>query len=606
MFAKPSLILILISLLCLSAHSKEESKEKANKKTQTKSKINSDLSKICGDFYIDKKDFLLLFNDISFTGNEKILICGGDEPGWKEIPRWQAINNIKNFLSARGYNEPMIKELRSRVEIEKGELSKIEGIDFKNQPEGFYQFKFLGAEDRILTSSNLNTIEAWTTSRVKMLGYPCPKVRSLANAKSGKVEVQISPGEKTKISRVIRQTEKGLRTKALSRFDAFQKGDYYNGENLSLTSRRVIKSSIADYSDFSINCLESDYEKGDLNQRLTFNKPQSIVFAFGGTTEELPIVKLSWKHSRLDQNASLLRADLFLSPVRQSATASGNLYVFNNAPRLYFVPELKIERFSEETTGTLDQRFLNQSFGVGLGYTYDDADRFARFESKPTYTIEDQEKGQGQKNIKYLSLESSLALISHRFEYNQTSPFTGYELNFNWSFRQEGIGSDFSGNLYGVEGTYLLNWGGYDPPLFVLGFRFGYTTLIAADLVNTPNKWRLFLGGGENLRGFARKSINNDALGFRTTAYIGTEIRALRVLPFNIQPFVFVDVGRVGLESFDMASNDLISPGIGFRWPSPFGALRGTAARGFVSDQDRANLGIEEEWNFYVSLGREF
>jgi translocation and assembly module TamA len=566
---------------------------------------DSNFRKICGNFFIDSEDFLLLFNDLSFTGNEKILICGGDEPGWKKIPRWQAINNIKNFLSARGYNNPKIKEARASIKIKKGELSKITRIKFLDSPKGFKEFKFLGAEDRIVTSSNLNTIEAWTSSRVKMLGYPCPAVKSYANAKSGKVDVKITSGKKIKIIRVNRDVEEGLRTKSVSRFDAFKKGDFYNGENLALTSRRIINSGIADYSDFSVNCLK-DYEQGELDQRLTFSKPQSVVFAFGGTTEELPILKLSWRHARLDHNASSLNAELHLSPVRQSAKINGNLHIFNNAPRLYFVPELKVERFSEETVNSLEQRFVNQSFSVGLGYSYDDSTLAARVESKPTYTIEDQEKGQGLKNVKYLSLESTLTVLSHRFEYNRQSPFTGYALNFNWSFRQKGIGSDFSGNLYGANGTYLLNWGGYDPPLFVLGFRFGYDTLIAADLVTAPNKWRLFLGGGENLRGFARKSINNDALGFRSIGHIGTELRALKILPLNLEPFVFLDVGKVGLNSFAFSSDVLLSPGFGLRWQSPFGALRGTAARGFVSDEDKASLDIEEEWNFYVSLGREF
>lgn len=584
--------MVLLSI-CSRAQSKEEFFMRTN------------LSKICGEFYIDSSDYLLLFNDLSFTENEKILICGGDRPGWKKIPRWQAVNNVKVFLSSRGYNNPKFRESRFRVEINKGELSKIKEINFLGKSATLKKFNFLGAEGRIINSSNLNVIEAWTRSRIKMLGYPCPDIASFANAKSGKVDVKISAGKKTRISTVNRDAEGGLSLKALSRFDAFQKGDFYNGENLALTSRRVIKSGIADYSDFSINCM-GEYENGDLKQRLTYNKPQSIIFAFGGTTEQLPLLKLSWKHSRLDQNASLLKAEMFLSPLEQSTTLIGNLHIFNNVPRLYFIPELKIARYSEETLNSLSQSFVNQSLGLGLGYGYDDAYRTLKVESKPTYTIEDQETGLGPKNTKYLSLETSVALFNHRFEYNQMSPFEGYELNFKWSFRQKGVGSDFSGNLYGLNGTYLINWGGYDPPLFILGFRFGYSTLVTSDLVNTPNRLRLFLGGGDDLRGFSRKSINNNELGFRTTAYLGTELRALRILPFNLEPLIFMDVGKVGVESFDFSSEEIFSPGLGLRWQSPFGALRGTVARGFVSEKDKIELDLKEEWNFFISLGREF
>jgi len=562
--------------------------------------------KICDDFYINSTDFLLLFSSLSFSENEKLLICGGDKPGWKKIPKWQALSNLKNFLSARGYNSPELHQTDQRVEVSKGERSQIEEIEFMGVPEGFRNFKFLGAEDRILTSTNLDVIESWAGSRVKMLGYPCPEVASQADVKTGRVEVRVDKGAATKIRKVMRDTEGNLRSRALSRFDAFKKNDLFNGENLSLTSRRVVNSGVADYSDFSVDCKSSDYDRGVLQQRLTFNKPQSIVLAVGGTTEELPLLKLSWRHARLDKNASLVRADVTLSPVRQSFISVGNLYIFNNAPRLYFLSELKIERFSEETVNSLEQRFVNQSFSLGLGYTYDDAQKTFKVESKPTYTIEDQEKGQGFQNIKYLSLESAFNLYSHRFEFNQAAPFTGYEFNFDWSFRQKGVGSSFSGNLYSLNGTYLLNWGGYDPPLFVLGFRYAYTSLVTSDLKAAPNRWRQFLGGGENLRGFARKSINNDALGFRTTAYLGTELRALRLLLFNIQPLIFFDVGRVGFDAFEFTSHDLLSPGLGLRWQSPIGAVRATASRGFAEDSDKAELDIEEEWNFYISLGREF
>jgi translocation and assembly module TamA len=570
------------------------------------SKMKSDeqdksLSKICGVFYINSEDYLLLFKGIRFTENEKILICGGDQPGWSKIPRWQSINNIKNFLSSRGYNSPEFKSFEDRVEVYKGPQSEIEKLEFLNVPKNFRDFEFLGAESKVLNSDALNKIEAWTDSRMEMIGYPCSSLKTKAVVESGVVEVDVSPGTRVKIQEVQRETEDGLRSKSLSRYDAFQKGDYYNGENLSLSSRRLIRSGIVDYSDFSINC-GGDLSKGVLEQRLTFSKPQSVVLSFGGTTEQFPTFRLSWRHARLDQNASQLRSELFLSPVEQSLTLFGHLHIFNNSPRLYFVPELKVVRNSEKGVFTA----VNQSLSFGMGYLYDNSFLRLKFESRPTYFIEDQEDGRGPTNIKYLSLESSVNLVSHRFEYNQLEPFTGFELNFNWSFRQKGVGSDFSGNLYSLDGTYLINWGGFDPPLYVLGFRFGYSSLVTEDLLNSPNRLRLFLGGGNDLRGFARKSINNNDLGFRTTAYIGTEIRALRVLPWNLQPLLFVDVGKVSLEAFEFNGGELWSPGLGVRWQSPIGAVRATAARGFVTGDQSALDSLEEEWNYFVSLGREF
>ena len=567
-------------------------------KTQSIYASTADLKQICDDFYIEKQSFSL-FSGLSFSKNEKILICGDETTStWSKVPRWQAIDNIKNFLKGRGYFKPSFEEHENKVVIVPGEKSLIKSLKFLNSPEGFGQFEFLGIKNEALNSQSLDRIESWAKIKLEQLGYPCPKLKTLADPITGMVTVTISVDERSIIQNLEREVPPGVRKKALSRFDAFDVGDYYNGQNLTLTSRRVRVSGVADYSDFSTDCSIDENER-TFKQRITYSKPQSVTLALGGTTEQLPILKLAWKHSRLDQNASQMSANLFLSSVEQSISGNLQWHVFNNLPRLYFLPEFKVARFSERVYTS-----INQILSYGLGYMHDDSAKRILFLSKPTYTIEDRTDGEGPAHTEFLSLESSIAIFNHEFEYNQQAPKDGYELGFNWSLRQKGLGSDLSGNLYKVRGTYLHNWGGFDPPLFVLGFRFQYSVLTTQNLDNTPSRLRLFLGGDNDIRGFSRKSINNDDLGFLTTGYIGSELRLLKVLPFGFQPFVFIDLAQVGLESFNLDSKLLWAPGVGMRWQSPIGPVRATIAKGIVEGE--SIYGIEDQWTFFLSLGSEF
>ncbi len=561
--------------------------------------IEADYKNICGRFFILKKSFFII-NRFDFNSNEKKLICGSDEPGWKNIPQWQSEKNLKVFLNDRGYFNSKFRTLDGKTYVNPNEKSQITRLEFIGAEKILKTNNFLGISDSVLNSESLDEIKAWAISRLKVLGYPCPSLSIEADPRNGKVTLNVTPNEKVKIRKINREAPDGVRPFALSRYDAFKVGDFYNGNNFSLTSRRLLASGIADYTDFDTFCEKKDND-GIFKQRLTYSKPESLVLAVGGTTEQFPVLKGSWKHSRLDQNASQAQLTLFLSPVEQSINAFSHWHLFNNLPRLYFLPTASVARIDE-----IVYTSVVQNLGFGLGYMYDDSSRSLRIETKPTYNIENRQDGEGPKDVKYLSLESSLSVYNHEFEFNQQSPIAGYQVDLNWSFRNKGLGSDISGNRYSLEGTFLHNWGGFDPPLFVLGFRFKYETLITPDLFNLPSRFRLFLGGDRDIRGFSRKSINNSDLGFFTTAYLGAELRLLRVLPFELQPFAFFDIAKLGLQSFELDEGVLLSPGLGLRWQSPIGAVRTTAAKGIASQAVKDRFDLSSDWTFFISLGQEF
>ncbi len=84
-----------------------------------------------------------------------------------------------------------------------------------------------------------------------------------------------------------------------------------------------------------------------------------------------------------------------------------------------------------------------------------------------------------------------------------------------------------------------------------------------------------------------------------SAAFAAAEARLTGVLPYNLEPLAFLDVGAVGSDPLTLDSPLLLSPGAGFRWKSPIGVLRTTLAHGFPA----APAG---GWTFYFSFGEEF
>lgn len=555
---------------------------------------------ICGPYFIKDKGHLLL-SEINFSSNELLLICGEETPGWSQIPRWQALSNTQNFLRSRGYYKSRVVKSKDKFFIDPGLKQKIIDIDFQNVPEHFNDVRFLGVDGKILNSNSLDLIEAWSLSRMRALGYPCPSLEIKGDPQTGQVIVVAKPGVQTPILSIDRGETPGIHPQALSRYDAFSMGDLYNGDLLTLSSRRLMQSGIVDYADFNNNCYDRKKQKGHFKQRLTFSQPRRFIFSFGASTEELPIVKLSWKHKRLDKNASQLSADLYLSPVKQSLSANSHWHIFKNYPRLYLLPEVEVKRTSEQFYVAVEQKLSG-----GLGYIYDDSHRRVQMEASPTYNVEETIVGEGPEHTSYFSLESQLSILSHDFEFYQQSPRSGYLLRWAWNTRRKGLGSSISGDKYLFSGTYLVNWGGFDPPLYVLGFRFEMAALVTEKLEDSPQSLRIYLGGDHDLRGFSRKSINNGGMGFTTSSSVGVELRVIRFLPWGLQPFIFVDGALVGLASWTLDSDIFWSPGLGLRWQSPFGTLRGTAGHGFVTSENKKKYGAREEWTYFVSFGQEF
>ncbi len=560
----------------------------------------NDYVKICKNYYVEDK-FFNLFSSNVFDKNERLLICGSETPGWSSVPEGQGTYFIKRFLEKRGHFNPKIIHENNRVYFDLKDEKKVAQIEFIDAPEEFFGQKFIGVDGQTLNSKTLDKLETWSLKRLHILGYPCAKVEIKASNVTGKVVVNLKPGKRVRIEKIERTGIEGIDPRAASRFDAFSIGQFYNGILFELTSRRLLESGLANFSDFQNNCGTNE-SLGTFTQNLSQGRDKSLKLIVGASTQEYPILKVKWNLYRLDEMVSQNRMELHASNREQSLDEEYRWYLFHNMPRLSLIPQFKIGRYAEDFFES-----FRQTYAVATQYQADDSQHRYIFSVAPQFTGEKVIRGEGSEHTNFFSFETRVTMMSHFFEYYQTSPRTGYQLSSAWWGRRKGLGSSQSGDRYQLNGTVLFNWGGFDPPVFVLGARMRVEQLISEGLENTPPSMRLYLGGDSDLRGFNRKQINNGGLGFNQIYYLGVEGRFTKILPFSIQPLVFVDGAKTFAEKTRFDKLVFWSPGMGVRWASPFGALRFTAGYGSVEGNTRLQPPqVTEQWTFFVSLGQEF
>jgi translocation and assembly module TamA len=183
-----------------------------------------------------------------------------------------------------------------------------------------------------------------------------------------------------------------------------------------------------------------------------------------------------------------------------------------------------------------------------------------------------------------------------------TGPQAGFQFGLTADFNARSAFSDVTAQRLNGTGEYLYNLNNYDPPLWIFGLRYGFGLVFTGEdsRAALPANFFQYLGGSQNLRGFGRLELPNDGQGGGlTSAFLGAEVRLSQTLPFNVDPFLFVDLGGIGRTSFSFDLPLFWSPGVGLRWASPIGPVRTTLAQGFIGN-------TSDHLQLYISLGEEF
>lgn len=544
--------------------------------------------------------------DMDFSDNEKILLCGDKQKeSWKEIPPAQSEFTLRSLLRNRGYFQPKFAYQDGVLSVEPGKLREITSITYQGEPEGFHDIEIRDIVGAPLTTKNLDKIDAFSKKRLKNLGYGCPKVTLEADEASGAVRVAIDKGPwymftlpKTPDAHAL-----DLHQNTLRRFDAFALDSRFRQEWLELSSSRVENDGIVISSEYVPQCPSAD-NRLQIEQKVVGGDKRLITIGIGASTEEFPIGELRYKHVRLDYRGSSAEFKLYGSQRRQLAQATYIDYPLINAYRFSIAPKLSYEHSVERTFNSsefnVELPFRYQFDGDSLGTTVAFGPSLSR-----NFSLDDT----SGKTATLFSLFARAMLSTHAYELYLTDPRTGWYQNIDFELISEGLAINPFAGRYELAGEYLFQMNPVDPPQWIFGVRYGAGTVDTSERPSSPGilpaKYYLTLGGDQDLRGFARKELNQGTIGAMTRIFAGAEVRYAKSLPLWMEPFAFFDFGWLGSQPWMLDPIAYYDPGGGIRFFTPFGTIRTTLAHGFLSQQ--SDLFPElEHFQFFLSFGREF
>ncbi len=541
--------------------------------------------------------------DLSFTSTEKHLLCGqSHNEAWETIPLNQARRMMQRFLEARGYHRPNFRIDGDILYVEPGPLSLVRELKTSFEHPDFQLASYWQPIGRPLTPETLDSIEKWVSAKLSYIGFPCSSVSTRGDPEAGVVEVLIEAGTPWTFDRISEDPIPFVRGGMLERYRAFQKGQTYDARLLELSSQRLIDSQIVVNSRFTPNCKSEP--SGTIRHEILAGAPRLVSFGLGFDTENLFIMHGSWRNSRLTETASLLDLSTTLTYRQQNILALFDWYYLPIPSRHYLKTSFKMERLYERRFET---RTIRSVFAPA--WRYDTDHLRTEIFLGPSIQQETSIRGEGPKTARIVSLDLGLSLEDHLFEYYSNSPKTGYRVRLDASRTTKEAFSDIAARRLALEFTWLWNVLKLDPEIWILGTRGHIASSAPAEETSAedlPASFRFYLGGSQDMRGFSRQSLPLESQGALSQAYWGHELRLNNVLPYGFQPLLFADWGWLGERSWRLDPTQFFSPGLGARWESPVGAMRGSFAHGFVSGPDRKRYEHLGNWQFYFSFGEQF
>ena len=541
---------------------------------------------------------------IDFSGTEEKWLCGEkDTPAWQRVPIPQKRLFLKGFLQDRGYHNPEFKVENGQLLVDAGAPARVERFTVKNAPPGFDASKRRRLIGNVLNKSALDDGAAWTRRQLQYLGYPCPKVTPLALTDSNEIQLDVNAGPKTTFSIVESQAASDLHPGVIDRFTAFNEKQDFDIRLLELTSSRILLEDLYLSSYYDVLCAENEPPK--VVRRFVPAKPRLLTFGVGFSTEAGPILRSRYKWTRIDTPANSLETELNASFRLQELTTRFRYHLSPNvSPNLELVPNITVAH--EENAGF---QVLRTQAGANLGYVWERDDFQLRAEAGPSFNYTKSFEGAGPTNVAAVRINSKVSASSHLYEFYQPDPRTGWQGSVETQSQFKGFFADQTYHRVVARHRVLLNLGRFDPPFLIFGWRGQAGTYLFNNRNEQPNgvspDQRFFLGGIDSLRGFALNTLPGAPnASYLTAFYQGFELRAGTWFKFDIQPFVFFDIGMGGGRSIQLNKNIFYAPGVGIRYASPFGTIRTTLAKAYATGLEAGDP--QPGLKFFFSFGPEF
>ncbi|MFW7379837.1 MAG: autotransporter assembly complex protein TamA [Oligoflexus sp.] len=552
---------------------------------------------LCPGITVETEEYLRL------TEPEQILVCSGvGQPPYNEVTWNQQQYFLRNFLHDRGFFQFKMERTESgRVRIDLGPRSVIREVRLVNTPYDLQVNRFWKIFGRDMTPDALNQLESWLNLELSRSGYPCANVNTKAYPLGDEVIIDLGQPSLMEFSEVEMELIPGTIGGVERRFNAFHRGDRYDSMLLDLTVQRMINDELVISANYNVNC-QPEYEEVHVRLQNIAGKPRLVTFGLGFDTEEFFIVEGAWRNNRMGEMASRLEASVRASFREQRAFIGFDWFYAPMVIRHSIRSQLTAERLNEPNFES--NRYEART---GPAWTWDTAPNLYDLWGSVAFDQVETLRGEGPGMARAIMFRLDLSMMSHDYEYFLLNPRSGYRLGSSAEFSAKAFGSDYSATRLNINGAHLWNLFDLEPAVWILGLR-GQLTTIDLGRDTTPDEFptnrRLRLGGSQNLRGFGRQKLPGD--GALTSAYLGAELRIREVIPYNIQPILFYDFGRIGLEGYRLENANFWSPGFGVHWDTMIGTFRASLAHGFVSGELEDQFQHLERWQAYLSYGEQF
>lgn len=540
--------------------------------------------------------------EVGLSGAEKRLVCGDpDSEAWSKVPATQARMFLRVILQNKGYHSPEFTSDGTVLTVDIGSRTLVTDFLAEGLPVDVDPGKQRGFVGEPLTPKLLDRAEGALSSALRQRGYSCPEVKARGDAADGEITAYAAPGEPARLDRIVDPQIPGIDVRIFRRYEAFRRGQLFDERLLAVTADRIVHEALFLSAYFDVDC---GTRPAAVVLRAVSAPPQIVRVGVGVDSEGLARVRAQWQHSRIGGRASSMETTLHGSVREQSFESFLRLYP-GPASRVYLRPRVFVARVDEARYET-----VGAQVSVPPAVNWDFETLGLELKTGPAIDDARTVRGLGIPRETYLSWETQLSVLSHVYERYLAEPRAGWQANVAMSSRFAGTYSEITAHRLKFTFQKLWNVGRYEPPLLVVGSRgLAAATWILDEgrtLSLLPPTYRHYLGGDADYRGLGRGELPGEALGYLTAVYHGLELRAGDWLPGRLQPYVFFDAAMGGGRRFQLSPDLYYAPGVGLRWPSPVGTLRGSVARGFVRHSDPGTTPVESRLQFYFSFGREF
>ncbi len=562
---------------------------------------------VCPTIKVDQK------KNLDFTAMEVRLMCGDPEPSaigkpWARIPPNQAAYFLRGFLQARGRHVPVFIQDGDILFVRIGPQSELKSFQIVGGPVNWDPPKRRLIYGTSMTPSLLDDLQGWTLLQVKNEGYPCATAEARADPITGASVVSLTPENLRFITTIQNTGDTGLRDGVLDRYNAFRLGDTYRDELISLTRKRIQEDGFLQTLVLSPKC--DDVGNGvTILRDVILGPSRTIRVGAGASTDIGARFRAIFRQNRLGDSASSAQLRLNTSYMNESVNhqvvdANYRWYWAPGEPRWYIEPSITFEH--EEVPAYELQSFEGKALHA---WGFELITGQLELRAGPTYLTTFQSRGLGPERTAVIYAEGNARWVSHDFEIHATSPREGNYVDLTALLTKQSWGANFTAQKLQLQGQKLWNLYRYDPPFFIIATRFNLSSVFSDDTrisSDLPLRFLTFLGGDENLRGFDRQSLPRSGVGALSGATGSVEGRLHRVILRRADVFAFLDAGMLGGAGFKLDRPVFLSPGVGLRWESAIGVLRGFVAQRFAAEELATEASYGRDWRLGFTYGEEF